>query len=167
MSHYSQRGARKVKISIPENFPQWHANKLQTMTNLECSIHSENDNPYIDCGEETYVMLIRGRDINMMFDDGKLVPQLQNLNARTDCPILLIEGWLHSKEEATSHAARQAHGFITHLSMFTNVRVLRAFDGFETLNILQLLAKQNQYGSRNLGIELDGNYSQKQGAVAC
>ena len=138
-------------IAIPSEMDDDFRQRLQGLKNSQIVVHANH--AFVDVGENTLVQLMDARAVLSGVRDQSLVDLLKDMAKRCEYPVLLIVGSLYGKPPVDIARSRSIAGFITHLELFTRIRVLQAPDRFHAVMMLQLLAKQAQRGFHSLGLE--------------
>ena len=150
----NQQGASHLPhpvIAIPSDMDEDYRQRLLGLKNGR--IDEQANHPYVDVGGNTLVHLIDARALLAGINDRSLVEHLADMAKRCEYPVPLIVGSLYGKPPVDIGRSRSIAGFITHLELFTRIRVLQAPDRFHAVMMLQLLAKQAQRGFHSFGLE--------------
>lgn len=146
---------RVVTIDAPDELSSDLAERLGRMPNVKLVWHDTEECPFIRPGNGTLVHVIDGAGLFESVRDGHLQKTLQRLDAMTETPVLIIKGFVFDKMPWQAPETRAVTGLLTHLALFTNMRVIHAPNSFVAAGMLQIIAKQEQFGSTSLGIEYE------------
>lgn len=145
--------SKVVAISIPPTLKAEYKNHLQGMRSVSLTVRTDQEHPYIDVGDSTLVLIVRGADLYNQIRNGQLPAALKGLAQRCEYPVLVIDGPIFSKSREDGAKNRACAGFVTHLELFTRIRTIQAPTTFYAIGILQLIAKQTQLGFHSFGLE--------------
>ena len=140
-------------ISIPSSLDGAYRTRLESMKNVCLSIHDGQTQPFIDIGDNTFILISAGDTLLDDVADGVLPEQLKQLATSCEYPVLLIVGSPFPRARGEEGRERAVAGFLSYLELFTRIRAIQAPNKYVALTMLQVMAKQTQRGFQSLGLD--------------